>query len=88
MFKVAPIPVMYFHPDGSVQMIADAEPEDGFRSMSEMPKNVIQKPGIDPAFFPKNNHRDFKPIIKATSDGIPSIEDVYPNLFYEPDTQW
>ena len=83
MFFSAPMDTFRFNDDGSVSKITDFEPQEGFQSISAVPKSVIQKPVIDPQFFPKNNWKDFKPVVVANPDAIPQIHDIYPELFCE-----
>lgn len=83
MFFVAPMDAFQFNQDGSVSKITDFEQQEGFNSIESVPKSVIQKPGIDTNSFPKNNWKDFKPVVVANPGAVPQMHDLYPELFCE-----
>lgn len=47
-----------FDADGLLVMVEDAEPESGYTSIIDIPKEEIKKPGLDESTAPKLSGRD------------------------------
>lgn len=68
-----------FDADGLLIMVEDAEPEEGYTSIIDIPKEEIQKPGLDESTVPKLSGRD---ILNCYSikEVKPDIEGMLPIL--------
>ena len=50
--------VLTFDSEGILVMVEDAEPDAGYTSIIDIPKNEIKKPGLDESTVPKLSGRD------------------------------
>lgn len=50
--------VLTFDSEGILVMVEDAEPDTGYTSIIDIPKNDIKKPGLDESTAPKLSGRD------------------------------
>ena len=68
-----------FDSDGLLVMVEDTQPEDGYLTIIDIPKDPIKTPGLDESTVPKLNSRD---ILNCYSiqEAKPDIESMLPIL--------
>lgn len=72
--------VLTFDSEGILVMVEDAEPDTGYTSIIDIPKNEIKKPGLDESTVPKLSGRDILNCysIQETKSDIESMLPILP----------